>query len=42
MKEQKSFRKPYILSVYTLEANVNGVTCVFIVHFGSSDTFYGL
>ena len=27
---------------YALEVSVNGVTCVFIVYFWSSDTFYSL
>ena len=38
MKEQKSLSRPQILSVMH-EVSVNGVTCVFVVHFRSSDTF---
>ena len=36
MKEQKD-----IVS-YALEISVNGVKCVFVVHFRSSDTFKSL
>ena len=40
MKEQneKGSKNTYIVS-YALEVSVNGVTCVFVVHFRSSDTF---
>ena len=38
MKEQKSSKTIDIVS-YALEASVNGVTCVFVFHFRSSDTF---
>ena len=35
MKEQKKFQD---IGSYALEVRVNGVTCVFVVHFRSSDT----
>ena len=38
MKEQKSSKTIDIVS-YALEVSVNGVTCVFVDHFRSSDTF---
>ena len=37
----KSFKTIDIVS-YALKVSVNGVTCVFVVHFRSSDTFESL
>ena len=43
MKEQKEKSSKTIDIVsYALKVCVNGVTCVFVVHFRSSDTFYSL
>ena len=39
MKEQKRFSKTIDIVSYALEVSVNGVSCVFVVHFRSSDTF---
>ena len=39
MKEQKRSSKTINIVSYDLEVSVNGVTCVFVVHFRSSDTF---
>ena len=39
MKEQKRFSKTIDIISYDLEVSVNGVTCVFVVHFRSTDTF---
>ena len=41
MKEQKTSKTIDIVS-YTLKVSENGVTCVFVVHFRSSDTFKSL
>ena len=38
MKEQESSKTIDIVS-YALEVSVNGVICVYVVHFSSSDTF---
>ena len=39
MKEQKRFWKTFLDIVsYALEVSVNGVICVFVIHFRSSDT----
>ena len=37
-KEQKRSSKTIDIVSYALEASVNGVTCVFVVHFRSSHT----
>ena len=42
MKEQKRSSKPIDIVSYTLEVSVNVVSCVFVVHFRSSDTFFSL
>ena len=42
MKEQKRSSKTIDIVSYALQASVNGVTCVFVVHFRSSDTFESL
>ena len=39
MKEQKTSSKTIDIVIYALEMSVSGVTCVFVVHFRSSDTF---
>ena len=39
MKEQRKVSKSIDIVSYGLEVSVNGVTCVFIFHFRSSDTF---
>ena len=39
MNEQKRCSKTIDIVSYALEVIVNGVTCVFVVHFRSSDTF---
>ena len=39
MNEQKRSSKTIDIVSYALEVYVNGVTCVFVVHFRSSDTF---
>ena len=39
MKEQKRSSKSIDIVSYALEVSVNGVTCVFVVNFKSSDTF---
>ena len=39
MKEQKRSSKTIDIVSYAFEVGVNGVTCVFVVHFTSSDTF---
>ena len=39
MKEQKRSSKTIDIVSYALELSVNGLTCVFVVHFRSSDTF---
>ena len=38
LSKKRSFKTIDIVS-YALEVSVNGVTCVFVVHFKSSDTF---
>ena len=38
MKEQKKFSKTTDIVSYALKVSVTGVTCVFVVHFRSSDT----
>ena len=38
MKEQNKSSKTIDIVNYALEVRVNGVTCVFVVHFRSSDT----
>ena len=40
MKEQKIFYKTIHIVSYAFEVSVNGVICVFVVHFRSSDTFF--
>ena len=42
MKEQKSCSKTINIVSYASEVSINGVTCVFVVHFRSSDTFKSL
>ena len=42
MKEQKRSSKTIDIVSYALKVSVNGVTCVFVVHFRSSVTFYSL
>ena len=42
MKEQKRSFKTVDIVSYALKVNENGVTCVFVVHFRSSDTFNSL
>ena len=39
MKEQKTSSKTIDIVSYTLKVSEKGVTCVFVVHFRSSDTF---
>ena len=39
MKQQKKVFKTIDIFSYTSKVSVNGVTCVFVVHFRSSDTF---
>ena len=39
MKEQKNYTKTIDIVSYASKVKVNGVTCVFVVHFRSSDTF---
>ena len=39
MKEQKRCSKTIDIVSYALEVIVNGVRCVFVAHFRSSDTF---
>ena len=39
MKDQKRCSKTIDVVSYALEVDVNGVTCVFVVHFRSSDRF---
>ena len=39
MKEQKKVSKTIDIVSYALGMSVNGVTCVFVLHFRSSDTF---
>ena len=39
MKEQKRSSKTIDIVNYASKVSVNGVTCVFVVHFRSSDTF---
>ena len=39
MKEQKRFSKTIDIVSYALEVSVNGVTCVFVFQFRSSNTF---
>ena len=39
MNEQKKSSKTIDIVSYALEVSVNGVICVFVVHFRSSDTF---
>ena len=38
MKEQKRFSKTIYIVNYALKVSVNGVICVFVAHFRSSDT----
>ena len=38
MKEQKKFFKTIDIVSYALKVSENGVTCVFVVHFRSSET----
>ena len=42
MKEQKKSSKTIDIVSYALKVGENGVTCVFVVHFRSSDTFKSL
>ena len=42
MKEQKKSSKIIDSVSYALKESENGVTCVFVVHFRSSDTFKSL
>ena len=44
MKEQKSSKTIDIVDIvsYALKVSENGVTCVFVDHFRSSDTFKSL
>ena len=37
--EQKRSSKTIDIVIYALEVSKNGVTCVFVVNFRSSDTF---
>ena len=39
MKEQKRSSKTIAIISYALEVSVNGVTCVFVFQFRSSDIF---
>ena len=39
MKAQKRSSKTIDIVSYALKVSENGVTCVFVVHFRSSDTF---
>ena len=39
IEEEKMCSKTIDIVSYALEMSVNGVTCVFVVHFKSSDTF---
>ena len=39
MEEQKRSSKTIDLVSYALKVSVNGVICVFVAHFRSSDTF---
>ena len=39
MKDQKRSSKTIDIVRYALKVSVNGVMCVFVVHFRSSDTF---
>ena len=42
MKEQKGSSKTIDIVSYALKVSENFVTCVFVVHFRSSDTFKSL
>ena len=42
MKEQKKSSKSIDIVSYALKVSVNGVICVFIAHFRSSDAFENL
>ena len=42
MKEQKGSSQTIDIVSYALKVSVNGVICVFAVHFRSSDTFQSL
>ena len=42
MKEQKRSSKTIVIVSYVLKMSVNGITCVFVAHFRSSDTFESL
>ena len=42
MKEQKRSSKTIDIVSYALKVSENGVTCMFVVHFRSSDTFKSL
>ena len=42
MKEQNKSSKTIDIVNYALDVRVNGVTCVFVVHFRSSDTIKNL
>ena len=42
MKAQKRYSKTIDIVSYALKVSENGVTCVFVVHFRSSDTFKSL
>ena len=42
MKEQKRSSKTIDIVSHALNVSVNGVICVFVAHFRSSDTFEGL
>ena len=42
MKAHKRCSKTIDIVSYALEVSVNGVTCVFVVHLRSSDTFLSL
>ena len=42
MKEKKRSSKTIDIVSHALEVSVNGVTCVFVVHFRSSDTVKSL
>ena len=42
MKEQKKYSKTIDIVSYALRVSVNGVICVFVVHFRSSGTFESL
>ena len=39
MNEKKKASKTIDIVSYALEVSINGVSCVFVVHFRSSDTF---